>query len=162
MEILKAMKSMGHEQVLFCQDTPSGYNGIICIHNTVLGPAIGGARLWNYASEEDALIDALRLSRGMTYKNAAAGLPFGGGKAVIIGDQSKLDREKSFRAHGRFIERIGGRYITAEDVGTSPADMEFVRLETSHVAGLADYWTALSSIAISIQIKKVACPFTGG
>jgi leucine dehydrogenase len=102
----------------------------------VLGPAIGGTRFWNYASEEEALTDVLRLARGMTYKNALPGLPLGGGKSTIIGDNKTPNREALFRAHGRFVESLGGLYITAEDVGTSPADMEIVGHETRHVAGL--------------------------
>jgi leucine dehydrogenase len=136
MEITEKMTTSGHELLLFGRDAASGYQGIIAIHSTALGPAVGGARFWNYAGEEEAVTDALRLSRGMTYKNALAGLPFGGGKSIIIGDNKTADREAIFRAHGRFVETLGGRYITAEDVGTSPTDMEFVRLETNHVAGL--------------------------
>lgn len=136
MRIFEMMAEMGHEQVIFCQDDASGYRGIVAIHSTTLGPAVGGTRFWNYANEEDAIIDALRLSRGMTYKCAVAGTPLGGGKSIIIGDNKNRDREKLFRAHGRFVERLGGRYITAEDVGTSPADMELVALETSYVGGL--------------------------
>ena len=103
--------------------------------HTTLGPALGGTRFWNYATDEEAIIDALRLSRGMTYKNAVAGLNLGGGKSVIIGDNRTTDREMIFRAHGRFVESLGGRYITAEDVGTSTADMDFVHMETEYVAG---------------------------
>jgi len=149
MNLSKSMSEMGHEQVLFCRDVASGYFGIIAIHSTRLGPAVGGTRFWNYASEEDALVDALRLSRGMTYKCAIAGVPLGGGKSIIIGDKNTIDREKLFRAHGRFVERLGGRYITAEDVGTSPADMATIALETSYVGGLEGKggdpspWTAL-------------------
>ncbi|HEY6852986.1 MAG TPA: Glu/Leu/Phe/Val dehydrogenase dimerization domain-containing protein, partial [Gemmatimonadales bacterium] len=117
-------------------DPAAGYRGIIAIHNTQLGPALGGTRVWNYESDEAALIDALRLARGMTYKAAVAGLNLGGGKSVIIGDNKLKDREPLFRAHGRHVESLGGRYITAEDVGTSTADMEFIRAETSHVTGL--------------------------
>lgn len=148
-ELFESMAEMGHEQVVFCQDASSGYRGIIAIHSTVLGPAVGGTRLWNYASEEEALVDALRLSRGMTYKCAVAGLPWGGGKSIILDDGKPKDREKLFRAHGRFVDRFGGRYVTAEDVGTSPADMELIALETSHVGGLIGKggdpspWTAL-------------------
>jgi leucine dehydrogenase len=130
------MKEMGHEQLVFCQDEASGYRGVIAIHSTRLGTAVGGTRFWNYQTEEAAIIDALRLSRAMTYKCAAAGMPLGGGKSIIIGDKTVLDRERLFRAHGRFVDRFGGRYITAEDVGTTPADMEFVALETSYVGGL--------------------------
>jgi leucine dehydrogenase len=126
-----------HEQVVSCLDEASGYRGLIAIHSTALGPAVGGARFWDYASEADAITDALRLARGMSYKNAFAGIPFGGGKSIIIGNNRRVDREMIFRAHGRFVETLGGRYITAEDVGTSTSDMEYVRMETRHVAGLA-------------------------
>ncbi|MFY9553091.1 MAG: Glu/Leu/Phe/Val dehydrogenase [Blastocatellia bacterium] len=136
MRIFETIGEMGHEQVILCQDAAAGYRGIIAIHSTVLGPAVGGTRFWNYASEDEALTDALRLSRGMTYKCAAAGMPLGGGKSIIIGDNTTKEREKLFRAHGRFVERLNGRYITAEDVGTSPSDMELIALETSHVGGL--------------------------
>ncbi|HEX6717851.1 MAG TPA: Glu/Leu/Phe/Val dehydrogenase [Pyrinomonadaceae bacterium] len=125
-----------HEKVLIGRDTVSGYHGIIAIHSTTLGPALGGTRFWNYATEEEALNDALRLSQGMTYKTALAGLPFGGGKSVIIGNNKTANREALLRAHGRFVDTLKGRYITGEDVGTSPADMAIVRLETRTVAGL--------------------------
>ena len=130
------MDSMGHEQVLLSHDPSCGYFGIIAIHDTTLGPALGGTRFWHYASTDEAITDALRLARGMTYKSAVAGINLGGGKSVIIGDNKRADREALFRAHGRFIETLGGRYITAEDIGTSPADMEYIKLETDHVAGL--------------------------
>lgn len=150
-QIFAMLAAMGHEQVVFCHDKASGYRGIIAIHSTRLGPAVGGTRFWNYTTEQEALIDALRLSRAMTYKCAAAGMPLGGGKAIIIGDNKIEDREKLFRAHGRFVERLGGRYITAEDVGTSPSDMELIALETSYVGGLAGKggdpspWTGLGA-----------------
>jgi len=137
MKIFDTIAGMGHEQVVLCHDESSGYRGIIAIHSTTLGPALGGTRFWNYASDEEAIVDALRLARGMTYKNAVAGLNLGGGKSVIIGDNRTADREMIFRAHGRFVESLGGRYITAEDVGTSTADMDFVHMETDYVAGLA-------------------------
>lgn len=136
MDTFKEMQAHGHEQVLFSHDPSCGYFGIIAIHDTTLGPALGGTRVWPYHSTDDALRDVLRLSRGMTYKSAVAGLNLGGGKAVIIADPKRPDRESLFRAHGRFVETLGGRYITAEDVGTSPTDMEFVKRETKHVAGL--------------------------
>ena len=136
MELFKLIEEHGHEQVVACHEPSCGYRGIIAIHDTTLGPALGGTRFWNYASDHDALIDVLRLSRGMTYKAAVAGLNLGGGKAVILGDPRTLDREAIFRAHGRFVESLGGRYITAEDVGTSEADMEYVHMETDHVSGL--------------------------
>jgi leucine dehydrogenase len=128
----------GYERVLCGDDAASGYHGIIAIHSTKLGPAVGGTRFWNYASEDEALQDVLRLSRGMTYKNALAGLPCGGGKSIIIGNNKTIHRENIFRAHGQLVNAASGKYITAEDVGTSPADMEYVRLETRFVAGLQD------------------------
>lgn len=137
MKLFDTIASMGHEQLVLCQDSASGYRGIIAVHSTVLGPALGGTRFWNYASDEEAIVDALRLARGMTYKNAVAGLNLGGGKSVIIGDNKTTDREMIFRAHGRFVESLGGRYITAEDVGTSTADMDYVHMETDYVSGLA-------------------------
>ncbi|MCI0490145.1 MAG: leucine dehydrogenase [Blastocatellia bacterium] len=136
MKIFEMIARMGHEQVVFCSDPSSDYRSIIVIHSTALGPAVGGTRFWNYSSEEEAVVDALRLARGMTYKNAVAGLPFGGGKSVIIGDNRTTDREKIFRAHGRFIETLGGRYIAGEDVGTSTTDIGYASLETRHVGGL--------------------------
>ena len=136
MDTFDEMNRWGHEQVVFCHEPSCGYFGIIAIHDTTLGPALGGTRVWPYASTAEALEDVLRLSRGMTYKSAVAGLNLGGGKAVIVADPKRTDRESLFRAHGRFVETLGGRYITAEDVGTSPQDMEFIKRETKHVAGL--------------------------
>jgi leucine dehydrogenase len=138
MQITEKLTNTDHEKVLIGRDAASGYHGIIAIHSTSLGPAVGGTRFWNYQNEAEALTDALRLSRGMTYKNALPGLPLGGGKSIIIGDNKTPNREALLRAHGRFVDTLKGRYITAEDVGTSPADMEIVRLETPHVAGLLD------------------------
>src|SRR6202795_434941 len=137
MKLFETMAEMGHEQVVMCSDPSVGYKGILAVHSTRLGPALGGTRFWQYATDEEAITDALRLSRGMTYKNAVAGLHLGGGKSIIIGDNKTRDREKIFRAHGRFVESLGGRYITAEDVGTSTKDMAYVHMETGHVAGLA-------------------------
>jgi leucine dehydrogenase len=137
MKLFDTIAEMGHEQLVICNDTSAGYRGIIAIHSTTLGPALGGTRFWQYASDEEAIIDALRLARGMTYKNAVAGLNLGGGKSVIIGNNKTSSREMIFRAHGRFVESLGGRYITAEDVGTSTADMDFVHMETKNVSGLA-------------------------
>jgi len=136
MEITEKVTNTNHEQVLVGRDAASGYHGIIAIHSTALGPAVGGTRFWSYSSEEEALTDALRLSHGMTYKTALAGLPLGGGKSIIIGNNAMQNREALLRAHGRFVDTLRGRYITAEDVGTTPADMEIMRLETQHVAGL--------------------------
>jgi len=124
-----------HEQVVFVSEPKSGLKGIIAVHNTNVGPAMGGCRMWNYASEALAVNDVLRLSKGMTYKNAVAGLPIGGGKSVIIGNP-KDKTPALFEALGEALERLGGRYITAEDVGTSPADMAHVAQKTSYVAGL--------------------------
>ena len=137
LDLFDTVSKMGHEQVVLCHDASCGYRGIIAIHSTTLGPALGGTRFWQYASSEEAIVDALRLARGMTYKNAVAGLNLGGGTSVIIGDNKTTKRELIFRAHGRFVESLGGRYITAEDVGTSTHDMDFVHMDTNHVAGLA-------------------------
>jgi leucine dehydrogenase len=136
MEIFERMSRREHEQLVFWNEPRIGYKGIIAIHDTTLGPGLGGTRFWNYATDAEAIEDALRLARGMTYKAALAGLNLGGGKSVIMGDPNSRNREMIFRAHGRAVESLAGRYITAEDVGTSPADMEFVRMETSHVVGL--------------------------
>lgn len=130
------MFNLEHEQVLFCQDKEVGLKAIIAVHNTVCGPALGGTRMWNYEHEADALRDVLRLSRGMTYKNAISGLNLGGGKAVIIGDSRTQKNEALFRRFGKFVNSLAGKYITAEDVGISPVDMTWVSMETNHVAGL--------------------------
>ena len=127
-----------HEQVVFGTDHASGLKAIIAIHNTNLGPGLGGCRMWPYESEEAAISDVLRLSRGMTYKNAVANLPFGGGKSVIIGDSKKDKSEALLRAMGRFIDSLGGRYITAEDVGTTVTDMDHMRQETEYARGWSD------------------------
>lgn len=125
-----------HEQIVFCRNKSAGLRAIIAIHNTALGPALGGTRMWNYKNEEEALIDVLRLSKGMTYKASAAGLNLGGGKAVIIGDPKKDKTEEMFRAFGAHINALGGQYITAEDVGTCERDMEYVFMETPFVTGI--------------------------
>ena len=135
MSPLEAIAALGHEEIVVRQDPSSGYRAIIALHSTALGPATGGTRLWPYSSTSDALVDALRLSRGMTYKNAVAGLALGGGKAVILAPSEPFDREQLFLAHGRAVESLGGRFITAEDVGTSPADFEIAARETQWVAG---------------------------
>lgn len=136
MGIFSRIEARSHEQVVFCSDKLSGLRAIIAVHNTNLGPALGGTRMWTYTSDEEALTDVLRLSRGMTYKAAVAGLNLGGGKAVIIGDPNKDKTEAMFRAFGRFVEGLAGRYITAEDVGTNVRDMEYVRMETKYVTGI--------------------------
>lgn len=125
-----------HEQVVVCHDKTVGLKAIIAIHNTSLGPALGGTRMWNYKNEEEAMIDVLRLSKGMTYKAAAAGLNLGGGKAVIIGDPKSQKSEGLFRAFGQFVNSLNGKYITAEDVGTNVQDMEYIYMETPWVTGI--------------------------
>ncbi len=134
--VIKEMSEMGHEQIVFCYDKPTGLKAIIAIHDTTLGPALGGTRIWDYATEEEALQDALRLSRGMTFKNAISGLNLGGGKAVIIGDASKIKSEAFFRRFGQFIDSLGGKYITAEDVNMTTEDIENIAKETKHVTGM--------------------------
>ncbi len=136
MEVFELMREHGHEQVAFCYDKVSGLKAIIAIHDTTLGPSLGGCRMWPYSSEKDALVDALRLSEGMTYKSAAMGLNLGGGKAVIIGDPRKDKSEELFRAFGKFVQSLGGRYVTAEDVSIGPDDLVHVAAETEHVVGL--------------------------
>jgi leucine dehydrogenase len=135
-DVIARMSEYEHEQLLFCYDKATGLRAIIAVHNTVLGPALGGTRMWNYASEAEALQDVLRLSRGMTYKAAISGLNLGGGKAVIIGDSRKQKSEAMFRRFGKFVDSLAGKYITAEDVGISPRDMGYVNMETDFVAGL--------------------------
>lgn len=134
--IFETISTSGHEEVVFCHNKDAGLKAIIAIHNTVLGPALGGTRMWNYANEAEALNDVLRLSRGMTYKAAVSGLNLGGGKAVIWGDPHTDKSEALFRAFGRFVNSLGGRYITAEDVGIDVNDMEYVLKETEYVTGV--------------------------
>lgn len=137
-ELFSLMAEMEHEQLVFCHDEATGLKAIIAIHNTVLGPAMGGTRLWNYQSEEAALKDALRLSRGMTLKNAIAGLNIGGGKAVIIGDVKKIKNEALMRRFGKFVNSLNGKYWTAEDVNMGTRDMEYIRMETPFVTGISE------------------------
>lgn len=134
--VVAQMSEYNHEQLVFCNDNETGLKAIIGIHNTVLGPALGGTRIWAYNNELEALNDVLRLSRGMTYKNSLAGLNLGGGKAVIIGDSRKIKSEALMRRFGKFVNSLAGKYITAEDVGISPVDMTYVNMETNHVVGL--------------------------
>jgi leucine dehydrogenase len=136
MEIFKIMQEYDYEQLVFCQDKSSGLKAIIAIHDTTLGPALGGTRIYDYKTDEEAIIDALRLARGMTYKNAAAGLNLGGGKAVIIGDPKKIKSEALFRAFGRFVEGLNGRYITGEDMNMTQKDAAYVNCETNYIVGL--------------------------
>lgn len=136
-KVFGPLTDLGHEQVLFCSDPELGLKAIIGIHNTTLGPALGGTRMWTYASDLLALNDVLRLSRGMTYKAAISGLNLGGGKAVIIGDaRSNIKSEAFMRRFGKFVENLNGKYITAEDVGTTTRDMEYIKMETDHVTGI--------------------------
>ena len=136
-EVFAELSERDHEQVVFCNDKVSGLKAIIGIHNTTLGPALGGCRMYPYANEEDALLDVLRLSRAMTQKNAAAGIHLGGGKSVIIGDPKKDKSEALFRAFGKAVGTLSGRYITAEDVGTNEEDMDHIYAETDHVTGMS-------------------------
>jgi leucine dehydrogenase len=135
MELFATVETMGHEQVVFFHSPGNGLKAIVAIHDTTLGPALGGLRMWPYKSEQEALNDVLRLSRGMTYKAAVSGLNLGGGKAVLIGDPADKN-EAMFRALGRFIDSLGGRYITAEDVNTNVQDMDYIFQETDHVVGV--------------------------
>lgn len=134
--IIGKMEIYDHEQVVFCNDNATGLKSIIAIHDTTLGPSLGGTRMWAYKSEAEALTDVLRLSRGMTYKSALAGLNLGGGKAVIIGDPAVTKSEALMRRFGKFINSLGGKYITAEDVGINTKDMEYIKMETNFVSGL--------------------------
>jgi len=134
--IFERLKSSSHEQIIFFKEKVSGLRAILAIHDTTLGPAIGGVRLWKYEDEDSAIEDALKLSRAMTYKAAGAGLNFGGGQTVVIGDPKTSKSEPLFRALGRFIDSLGGRYIAAEGVGTSYNDMDFIRMETRYVVGI--------------------------
>jgi len=132
------LTQLGHEQVVFCHDEVTGLKAIIGIHNTVLGPALGGTRMWQYGSEQEALTDVLRLSRGMTFKAAISGINLGGGKAVILGDAKTMKTEAFLRRFGKFVNSLGGKYITAEDVNMKTSDMEYIHMETPHVTGLPE------------------------
>lgn len=136
--VIGQMGLYNHEQILFCNDNATGLKAIIAIHNTVLGPSLGGTRMWNYNNEMEALNDVLRLSRGMTYKSSVAGLNLGGGKAVIIGDPKKIKNEALLRRFGKFVDSLGGKYITAEDVAMTSHDMEIIHMETDYVSGLPE------------------------
>jgi leucine dehydrogenase len=136
LDVFDQIHEAHHEQVIFCHDAESGLDSIIAIHDTTLGPALGGTRMWPYRSTHEALTDVLRLSEGMTYKAAVAEIELGGGKAVIIGDSRRDKTPELLRAHGRFVDTLGGRYITAEDVGIGVEDMEYVYEETRHVTGI--------------------------
>ena len=137
MDILNYMEDHGHEQLVACSEPSSGLRAYIAIHDTTLGPACGGVRIWPHETEEDAVLDVLRLSKAMTYKSAAAGLPLGGGKAIIIADPANKS-EAMLRAYGRFVDTLGGRYITTTDVGSTGQDLEFIAKETKHLTGLPE------------------------
>lgn len=161
-KVFELMKDLEHEQVVFCHDPKSNLKAIIAIHNTTLGPALGGTRMWNYATDDEAIVDALRLSRGMTYKAAISGLNLGGGKAVIIGDPA-LKSETLWRRYGKFVNSLNGKYITAEDVNTSAADMEHIYLETKHVTGIPEYMGGSGDpspfTAYGVFVGMKACAF---
>jgi leucine dehydrogenase (EC 1.4.1.9) len=137
LSLFSELERYEYEQLIFCSDPKVGLRAIIAIHNTTLGPALGGTRMWVYSTEQDAIADALRLARGMTYKAAVSRLNLGGGKAVLIGNPERDKSEALFRTYGRFVEGLAGRYITAEDVGTNVRDMEWVRMETKYVTGIS-------------------------
>ncbi len=137
-DLFAELENYDHEQIVFCQDKATGLKALIAIHNTILGPGLGGTRFWHYTDEKAAVNDVLRLSRGMTFKASLAGLNLGGAKAVIIGDHKKIKNEALMRKFGRFVENLSGKYITAEDVGTTTKDMEYVKMETDHVVGLPE------------------------
>jgi leucine dehydrogenase len=136
--VIAQMALHNHEQILFCNDNATGLKAIIAIHNTVLGPSLGGTRFWNYNNEAEALTDVLRLSRGMTYKSSVAGINLGGGKAVIIGEPKKIKNEALLRRFGKFVNSLGGKYITAEDMAMTSRDMEIIKMETDYVSGLPE------------------------
>lgn len=136
MELFKSLEESSHEQVVFFRDQHAGLRAIVAIHNTTLGPAIGGVRMWEYTNEDAAIEDALNLSRAMTYKAACAGVNFGGGHTVVVGDPRRQKTEALFRALGGFIDSLGGRYVAAEGVGTTVEDMDYIRMETKHVVGI--------------------------
>src|SRR5579864_3297885 len=134
MNVFERLTAEGYEQVVFCHDRATGLRSIIVIHDTTLGPALGGVRMWPYASEDEALDDCLRLARGMTFKAASAGVNLGGGKSVIIGDSRTQKTEALLKAHGRFIQTLGGRYIPGIDVGTDMADLRVIATQAARVS----------------------------
>ncbi|TWR29461.1 Glu/Leu/Phe/Val dehydrogenase [Mucilaginibacter pallidiroseus] len=136
--IFEQLDTYGHKKIVFCNDPDTSLKGIIAIHDTTLGPAMGGTRMWNYKNEQDALEDVLRLSKAMTYKCAIAGLNMGGGYSVIMGDSRQDKTEALMRKFGRFIKNLNGEFVTSEDVGTNPRDMEYIRMETEHVTGIPE------------------------
>ncbi|AQL56117.1 Leu/Phe/Val dehydrogenase [Abyssicoccus albus] len=159
--IFERMEHEDYEQLVFCHDKTSGLKAIIAIHDTTLGPALGGCRMWDYASEEEAIDDVLRLAKGMTYKNAAAGLNLGGGKTVIIGKPDQKS-EFMFRALGRYVNSLNGRYITAEDVNTTVQDMDYIYEETPYVTGISESYgssgnpSPKTAYGVYISMKRTA------
>lgn len=136
MPVFEKIQADNYEQIVFCNDTKTGLKAIIALHNTALGPATGGCRMWNYRDEEEALTDVLRLSKGMTYKNSISNLPLGGGKSIIIGDVSQKSSEM-LKRFGEFVETLNGHYITAKDVGIDSSDLKTIKTRTSHILGIA-------------------------
>lgn len=155
LDLLSYMARWGHKKVVLCNDPDTGLRAVIAIHSTALGPATGGTRMWTYPSEGAAVVDALRLARGMTYKYAAAGVDLGGGKGVIIGDPKTDKTEALLRAYGRFVESLGGEYITGEDVGTTLEDMEIIFAETDHVVTLPEHCGGAGDISPATALGAV-------
>jgi leucine dehydrogenase len=153
--ILEYMRRYNFKKVVLLNDSDVGLRAVIAVHSTALGPATGGTRMWTYASEEDAIMDAMRLARGMTYKYAAAGLNFGGGKAVIIGDPKKDKSEALLRAFGRMVDQLGGEFQTGEDVGTTLEDMEVIYSETDHLVTLPEHCGGAGNIAPATALGSV-------
>lgn len=149
------MQKYGYKKVVICNDSDIGLKLIIAIHSTALGPATGGLRMWPYANDNEALLDALRLARGMTYKYAAAGVNLGGGKAVLVGNPKTDKSEALFRAVGRMIDQLGGEYITGEDVGTTLDDMELIYTETDHVVTLPEHAGGAGDISLATALGSV-------
>jgi len=165
--IFSQLEAYGHKKIVYCSDPETGLKAIIAIHDTTLGPALGGTRMWAYKTEQDALHDVLRLSKSMTYKSAVAGLNLGGGKAVIIGDSRKDKSEALLRKFGRFIKNLNGEFITAEDVGTNPRDMEYIRMETQYVTGVPETIggsgdpSPITALGVFMGIKAAVKEFYG-
>jgi leucine dehydrogenase len=149
------MERHGFKKLLFCNDSDVGLKAIIAIHSTALGPAVGGTRMWTYASEHDAAMDALRLARGMTYKYAAAGINLGGGKAVIVGDPKRDKSEALFRAFGRMVDQLGGEFMTGEDVGTTLEDMELIYAETDYMVTLPEHCGGVGDISAATALGTI-------
>jgi len=149
--LFNELSKCNHQRVVFCNDEDTGLKAIIAIHDTTLGPAFGGTRMWNYKTESDALRDVLRLSRAMTYKAAISGLNLGGGNAVILGDSRVNKTETLMRRFGQFVRHMNGSFITAEDLGTNSRDMEYIRMETEHVIGAHEASTSANPSPITAK-----------